>query len=67
MIVINAGILTLSGITFLKADIMILLIVRTAVVASPIPSPFIAVEVTARVGHIPSICTKVGFSLTIPL
>ena len=38
----------------------------TAVV-SPIPSPFIAEVVTASVGHIPSISTKVGFPLIIPL
>lgn len=29
--------------------------------------PFIADVVTARVGHIPSIMTKVGFSFIIPL
>ena len=36
-------------------------------VVSPMPSPFMALVVTARVGHIPSIITKVGFSLIIPL
>lgn len=32
-----------------------------------LPSPLIADVVTARVGHIPSISTKVGFSFTSPL
>ena len=67
MITINDGILTLSGITFLSADIMKLLSTRIHVVVSPIPAPLIADEVTASVGHIPSIWTNVGFSLTIPL
>ena len=34
---------------------------------SPIPIPFMAAVVTARVGHIPKTSTKVGFSLMIPL
>ena len=34
---------------------------------SPIPSPLIADDVTAKVGHIPSIRTKVGFSTTVVL
>ena len=42
-------------------------ITRTTVVESPIPAPLIADVVTARVGHIPKIRTKVGFSLIIPL
>ncbi len=41
--------------------------IRTAVVVSPIPTPLIAEVVTARVGHIPSIKTNVGFSLITPL
>ena len=67
MITINDGILTLSGITFLSAEIMKLLSTRIHVVVSPIPAPLMADDVTASVGHIPSICTKVGFSFTIPL
>ena len=62
----NAGIRTLSGITFLSNDINALESIRTAVVVSPMPSPFMAEDVTARVGHIPSIITKVGFSVIIP-
>ena len=38
-----------------------------AVVESPIPIAFTTDVVTASVGHIPSIRTKVGFSLNIPL
>ena len=67
MITINDGILTLSGMTFLSAEIMKLLSTRIHVVVSPIPAPLMADDVTASVGHIPSICTKVGFSFTIPL
>ena len=63
---INAGILTLSGITFLRSEINILLMARTTMVVSPIPRPLTADVVTASVGHIPSISTKVGFSLRIP-
>ena len=65
-ITMNAGIRTLSGITFLSNDINALESIRTAVVVSPMPSPFMAEDVTARVGHIPSIITKVGFSVIIP-
>jgi hypothetical protein len=39
----------------------------TAIVATPIPIPLMAVDVTPSVGHIPKISTKVGFSLRIPL
>jgi hypothetical protein len=38
----------------------------TAIVARPIDIPFMAEVVVASVGHIPSIKTSVGFSLTIP-
>jgi len=41
--------------------------INTTVVESPIPIPLIADVVTASVGHIPSIITKVGFSFTRPL
>ena len=67
MITMNAGILTLFGITFLSSEMIRLLIISTAVVARPMPSPFIAEVVTARVGHIPRVRTKVGFSLNNPL
>ena len=63
----NAGILTLSGITFLRSDMKRLLRVSTAAVVSPIPSPLTAEVVTARVGHMPSVRTSVGFSLMMPL
>ena len=52
--------------TFLRAEIIRLLMTRTTVVASPIPMPFTAEVVTASVGHMPSISTKVGFSVMIP-
>ena len=67
MMTMKAGILTLSGITFLSIEIRRLDITRTTVVVSPIPTPFIALVVTASVGHIPSISTSVGFSFIIPL
>ena len=62
-----AGIRTRSGIIFLSAEISRLEKIKTAVVVSPIPRPLMAVVVVARVGHIPNIRTKVGFSLMIPL
>ena len=49
----NAGILILSGITFLSNEITKFEHVKTTAVESPIPIPFIAELVTARVGHIP--------------
>ena len=64
---IYPGILTRSGIKFLSNEIIILENINTAVVVRPIPAPLIADVVTASVGHIPSISTKVGFSLIIPL
>ena len=63
----NAGIRTPSGMIFRSAEIMRFDMVRITVVVSPIPIPLIADVVTASVGHIPSIRTKVGFSLTNPL
>ena len=65
-ITINAGMRTLSGITLRSAEIMALDRINTAVVVSPIPRPFMADDVTASVGHIPSIITNVGFSVIIP-
>ncbi len=66
IITIKAGILTLSGIIFLKREINMLLSASTTMVVSPIPRPFTAEVVTASVGHMPSISTNVGFSLTSP-
>ena len=63
---ISPGNLIRSGITFLKAEISRFENIRTASVESPIPRPFIALVVVAKVGHIPSIMIKVGFSLNIP-
>ena len=65
-ITMKAGILTLSGITFLSIDIRRFDIASTAVVQSPIDMPFMAEVVMASVGHIPSMSTKVGFSFTTP-
>ena len=61
---INAGIRTLFGIMCLNKEIIALLSTSTAVVVNPIPSPLMAEVVTASVGHIPSVSTKVGFSFT---
>jgi len=60
------GILTWSGTIFLIKEIAIFEQIRTAVVDKPIPRPFIKDVVTARVGHIPITCEKVGFSSIIP-
>ena len=65
-ITISPGNLILSGMTFLKAEMTKFENIRTASVESPIPSPFIALVVVAKVGHIPSMMIKVGFSLNIP-
>ena len=53
--------------TCLNKEITKLDMIKTTIVVSPIPIPLIADVVTANVGHIPSIKTNVGFSLTIPL
>jgi len=66
-ITINAGILTLSGITFLSKAIIAFDAVKTTMVVIPIPKPFCNDDVTASVGHIPNIRTNVGFSFIIPL
>jgi hypothetical protein len=66
IIVTKAGILTLSGITFLVAAITAFDPTSTAVVANPIPTPLIAAVVTASVGQVPSTSLKVGFSFTKP-
>ena len=56
----NAGIRTSLGITLLSSEIIILLQIRTKVTANPIPMPFIAAVVSARVGHVPRTSFKVG-------
>ena len=61
------GIRILSGMIFLSNEITKLEAIKTAVVVKPIPRPLIEEVVTAKVGHIPSIKIKVGFSLMIPL
>ena len=67
MTTINAGIRTLSGIKFLISEITKFDIISTAIVATPIPKPFIADVVVPKVGHIPNTNTKVGLFLRIPL
>ena len=67
IITINAGIRTLPGITPRSREIIRLLSANTTAVVSPIPKPLMADVVTANVGHIPSIKTKVGFSFSKPL
>ena len=63
---INAGIRTLSGITFLSNEITMLDITSTNIVATPIPKPLAAEVVVAKVGHIPNTNTKVGLFLSMP-
>ena len=62
----NTGMRTLSGVMLLRHDITKFVQISTAIVANPIAMPFIADVVVASVGHIPSIRTNVGFSLTMP-
>ena len=62
----NTGMRTLSGVTDFRQEITKLVQMSTAIVARPIDIPFMAEVVVAKVGHIPSIKTNVGFSLTIP-
>jgi hypothetical protein len=49
-----------------KHEITKLVQMSTAIVARPIDMPFRAEVVVANVGHIPSMRTNVGFSLTMP-
>ena len=58
---------TISGVMFLMHEMMMLEKMSTTIVASPIIRPLVALVVVARVGHIPSIRTNVGFSFTMPL
>jgi hypothetical protein len=66
MTTMNTGMRTLSGVMLFKHDITKLVQMSTAIVAKPIDIPFMAEVVVANVGHIPSIRTNVGFSLTMP-
>ena len=63
---IKAGTRTPSGMIFRSMEIIRFDSARITVVVSPIPIPLMALVVTASVGHMPSISTKVGFSFTIP-
>ena len=64
---IYTGMCTLSGTTGAMSEMTILLRMSTNMVARPISRPFMADVVVARVGHMPSTSTKVGFSLRSPL
>ena len=56
----------MSGITFLRALITAFEPIRTKVAAIPIPIALEAAVVTAKVGQVPRIRHRTGFSLTIP-
>jgi len=64
---IKLGIRTASGTRCLIIEITVFEQMRTNMVASPIAIPFAAELVVARVGHMPSRRTKVGFSVVMPL
>ena len=57
----KAGIRTSLGIIFLKRETSTLLQIKTKVTASPIPTPFIAIVVKARVGQVPKTNFNEGF------
>ena len=67
MTTMNTGMRTMSGVMFLIAEMTKLVQMSTAIVASPMERPLMALVVVARVGHIPRKSTKVGFSLIRPL
>ena len=66
MTTMKTGMRTLSGVTLFRQEITKLVQMSTAIVARPIAIPLEALVVVASVGHMPSIRTNVGFSLTIP-
>ena len=66
MTTMNTGMRTLSGVIDFRQLMTTLVQMSTAIVASPIDMPLMAEVVVASVGHIPSIRTNVGFSLTMP-
>ena len=57
---------TLSGVMLLIHEMTKFVQMSTAIVAKPMAIPLMALVVVAKVGHIPSIKTNVGFSLMIP-
>ncbi len=67
MTTMKTGMRTLSGVTDFRHEMTKFVQMSTAIVARPIDMPFIADVVVASVGHIPSIRTNVGLSLTMPL
>ena len=64
---IYAGSRTWSGITLRTRETTRLDMMRTAMVETPMPSALMAEVVTANVGHMPSMSTRVGFSRITPL
>jgi hypothetical protein len=60
------GIRTDDGINFLNAEITISDAVSTNVIASPIPSPFATLDVTASAEQSPIISIRSGFSFINP-
>ena len=60
------GIRIFLGTIFRSREIATLDMTSTKVVASPIPKPFSALLVTARVGHVPKIRTRTGLDLHNP-
>ena len=67
IIVIYAGIRTLSGMTLRSAEITAFEQTSTTSAATPMPSPFNAAVVTASVGQVPSTSRNTGFSTSMPL
>ena len=64
---IKAGMRTWSGMNLRKREMAMLEHTSTNVAAAPMPRPFSALVVTARVGQVPSTRRKVGFSGMMPL
>jgi hypothetical protein len=66
MITTYAGMRTLSGINDFTSDTTRFDMTKTKVVAKPMPMALLAEVVVPRVGHMPSMITKMGFSVRIP-
>ena len=62
----NDGRRTWSGIIFFISEITMFEQISTNVAAAPIPIALDAIVVIARVGHMPSSVTSVGFSFISP-
>ena len=62
----KAGSRTSSGMIFRSREITRLETARTTREDTPMPKPLMAEVVTARVGHMPSISTNTGFSVSRP-